>query len=202
MTKAANADGEADQAEIGTATHVFMQFCDFDRLAAKDGESVEALVDAELSRLFAERFIDERSASLVDRSQIAAFVRSPLFSRIRSARRVWREFRFNAARKASYFTGDASLAKKLDATGEDVIVQGVVDLLFEDANGRFVLVDYKTDRLSDYERAHPEAGKATLRERHRTQLSYYRDILGDMTARAIAETYVYSLTLADVVAID
>ena len=200
----ANDDGDsvAHAAEIGTATHVFMQFCDFERIAPKNGESVEALVSAELDRLRAERFIDERSASLVDLSQIAAFVRSPLFDRIRSARRVWREFRFNAARPAAKFTADEALAAKLAASGEDVIVQGVVDLLFEDADGRFVLVDYKTDRLTDYERAHPEAGKAVLRERHRTQLSYYRDILGDMTPRPIDETYVYSLTLADVAAID
>lgn len=197
----ASSDGEL-AARIGTATHVFMQFCDFDRLVAKDGENVDALVEAELSRLLAERFIDKQSAALVDLSRISAFVRSPLFGRILSARRVWREFRFNAARSAAGFTADADLAKKLADSGEDVIVQGVVDLLFEDSDGRFVLVDYKTDRLTDYERAHPEEGKKTLRLRHKNQLTYYRDIVGEMTPRPIDETLVYSLILADTVAID
>ena len=125
----------------------------------------------------------------------------PLFSRIRAARRVWREFRFNSARPAAQFTADEALASKLAESGADVIVQGVVDLLFEDADGRFVLVDYKTDRLTDYERAHPDAGKATLRERHKNQLTYYRDIVGDMTPKPIDETLIYSLAIADTVEI-
>ena len=201
----AGTEGEkADAAKIGTATHVFMQFCDFARLSpeASDGASVEERVRAELSRLVDERFIDRANAALVDVSQICAFVCSPLFRRIRAARRVWREFRFNAARPAYQFTGDVDLAEKLRRNRTDVIVQGVVDLMFEDENGRFVLVDYKTDRLTDYERAHPEAGKKTLRERHRNQLTYYRDILSEMAPSPIDETLIYSLTLADTITMD
>ena len=194
---------EADAAKIGTATHVFMQFCDFSRLSEGFGAGgAEERVRAELERLVSERFMDRRSADLVDVSQIAAFVRSELFRRIAAARRVWREFRFNAARPAHLFTADPELADKLRSGGADVIVQGVVDLMFEDENGRFVLVDYKTDRLTPYERSHPEAGKKTLRERHRDQLSYYRDILSEMAPSPIDETLVYSLALADTVEID
>lgn len=229
---------EADSAKIGTATHVFMQFCDFTALAGERaaespsnsaqgssnsipgsgssttggntpcgafaGDSPEAVlgrIDSELARLVNERFIDKAGADLVDRRQIAAFVGSDLFARICSARRMWREFRFNAARSAADFTGDPVLAEKLRAQHADVIVQGVVDLLFEDADGRYVLADYKTDRLSAAERRDPSLGKAVLRERHRNQLSYYREILSDMLGRRIDETLIYSLTLADTVAI-
>lgn len=206
----------ADGARIGTATHVFMQFCNFAALGGDDRtqsppdasggseaqDSVLARVDAELKRLVGSHFIDKTNAGLVDREQIAAFVNSHLFRRIRTARQMWREFRFNAARSAADFTGDAELAGKLREQHTEVIVQGVVDLLFEDANGRYVLVDYKTDRLSAAQRRDTELAKKILRERHRNQLAYYRDILSDMLGRKIDETLIYSLALADTVPVD
>lgn len=238
---------EADSAKIGTATHVFMQFCDFAALAGsgtaageagpgmaastdggvpnsvaeslpaaskvrnhttdgpaddKTNEAVARRIDAELARLVQKRFIAKNDADLVDRGQIAAFVTSTLFRRILSARQIWREFRFNAARSAADLTTDPALAEKLRSQCTDVIVQGVVDLLFEDADGRYILVDYKTDRLSAAQRHDVSLAKAVLRERHRNQLSYYRDILGDMLGQRIDEALIYSLTLADTVDID
>lgn len=187
-------DRRPSPTEIGTATHVFMQFCDFDRLAS-DGAS------SELDRLVRDRFISDRAAALVDLEQIEQFRCSDLFAKIRYAKRLFREFRFNSSRPAARFTADADLARKLDESGTDVIVQGVVDLLMEDADGNLVLVDYKTDRFTAAQKDDPALCEQILRDRHSTQLSYYREICGEMMGRAIDECLVYSLALGRSVSI-
>lgn len=182
-------DRRPSPAEIGTATHVFMQFCNFERLEAQGAQ-------AELDRLVSERFISDRAARLVELDKIGAFCKSELFGRIRSAKRLFREFRFNSSRPASRFTADPDLARKLEENGADVIVQGVVDLLFEDKDGRLVLADYKTDRFTAAQKADPKVCDEILRERHSMQLAYYREICGEMMGRAIDECFVYSTELA------
>ena len=72
----------------------------------------------------------------------------PLMDRVRSAARIEREYGFF-----------------LDLGG--TTVQGVIDLVFEDANGRGVVVDYKSNDLSGPGRL------ATLTELYRPQIELY-----------------------------
>jgi ATP-dependent helicase/nuclease subunit A len=177
-----------DAAERGTATHVFMQFCDFAALRDSGTES-------EIERLMSLGFITEKMAQLIHRGDVEKFRRSELFSRMLSASRMWREFRFNAAMPAAEFTRSDSLRARLEADGATVTVQGVVDCMFEDSDGRIVLADYKTDRLTDYELCHPSAAAEKLISRHKTQLDYYRRICSSMLGKSVDETYIYSLPL-------
>lgn len=181
---------EAEGAERGTATHVFLQFCDFEKLVS-DG------FEAELGRLTEKRFLTRRMASLVDRNEIASFAESELFKEIAVAKKVWREFRFNVLLPAERFTKDETLAEKLRESGTDIVVQGVVDIVFETQGGRLILADYKTDRLTPYEASHPSAAKADLVRRHRSQLTYYKAACEAIFGRAIDRVTVYSLALGD-----
>jgi len=174
----------------GTATHVFMQFCDFDRLA-------ETGAAAERDRLLADGFLTKAMAEAVRLSEIELFCRSALFARIRRAPVVRREFRFNAALPACDFTQDPALSEKLRADGADVIVQGVVDCLFIEEDGRTVLLDYKTDRLTSRERSEPALAAEKLCARHGNQLRYYRSVCADMLGRPVDECLIYSLHLGD-----
>ena len=180
----------AGGAERGTATHVFLQFCDFERLEAEG-------FDAELERLRSKKFLTSSMASLVDRSEIERFVSGKLFADMKGAAWMRREFRFNAALPAYSFTTDKELCEKLRAEGETITVQGVVDAVFERSDGSLVLIDYKTDRLTEYESAHPEAAKKDLAERHRLQLTYYKQACEAIFNRTIDEVSVYSLALGD-----
>lgn len=182
-------------AEKGIATHVFMQFCDFAALA-------ESGVQVEIRRLKDAGFITDAMTELIDRADVEKFRRSALLRRMLSARRMWREFRFNASMPAADFTLDKSLRARLCADGAAVTVQGVVDCMFEDADGRIVLADYKTDRLTDYELAHKGAAAVKLLERHKNQLSYYRKICSAMLGRSVDEVYIYSLPLGDVIEVE
>lgn len=185
---------EADYAFIGTSTHVFLQFCDFENLKS-------AGFEAERDRLLDREFISEKMAKSVDRVQIESFAGSALMREILASPFVKREFRFNVALPAAFFTKDERLAETLRKEKSDIIVQGVCDLVFENADGELVLVDYKTDRLSAYELANRAAAEKKLRERHTLQLSYYRLALEKIYGRTVARAAVYSLPLGDTVEI-
>ena len=182
----------ASGAERGTATHVFLQFCDFARLETEG-------FDAELLRLRDKKFLTSAMASLVDRGEIERFASGKLFADMKSAVWMRREFRFNASLPAYSFTTDEALCEKLRSTGETITVQGVVDAVFERSDGAIVLIDYKTDRLTEYESSHPETAKKDLAERHRLQLTYYKEACEAIFGRPIDEVSVYSLALGDTV---
>lgn len=170
-------------AERGTATHEFLQFCDLARAKADVG--------AELERLIARGFLPETAREAVRKDELAAFFAGDFYARLAGARSIRRETRFNIFLPAREFTGDAVFAAALGE--EKLLVQGVIDLFFEDADGKLVLCDYKTDRLSPYELTHPAAAAKTLFDRHRQQLSYYRKAILQIAERAPDEILIYSL---------
>lgn len=176
----------ATGAERGTATHVFLQFCDFDN-CARNG------VRAELDRLTERGFIPARIASLVNFKQLTAFFESDFYAALSHAREMHREQRFNIMLPAAVFSEKQDTAAALE--GEDLLVQGVIDLFFTDADGKLTLCDYKTDYLTPDEIAEPSLAKAKLSERHRTQLSYYAAALQRICGKRPDKVVIYSLPL-------
>lgn len=179
----------ASGAERGTATHLFMQFCDFKSVLMHG-------VEGEIARLVDKRFITEAIASLIDRRYLDVFFKSALFSRILSAKNVLREERFNVRLPAEIFTEDETKKKALQ--NEYVLVQGVVDCLLIEEDGSLVLIDYKTDRTPK-DRASAEA---MLRERYTDQLSYYRMALERLYGAPVKTALLYSFSIGDTVSID
>lgn len=187
---AGSREGRVTSAERGTATHVFLQFCDFSR-CERNG------ISDELSRLTEERFIPRCMAELVNVRQLEAFFRSEFYALLRHAREVWREQRFNILLPAATFTEDSGSAERL--AGEELLVQGVIDIFFTDSDGRLILCDYKTDYLTPGECADPQLAASKLSERHRTQLSYYAAALARIFGRRPDRTVIYSLPLGGTV---
>lgn len=148
----------------GTATHLFMQFCDF-KYARDNGAS------AELARLTEKRFIPPNIASLVYIEELERFLDSALAERILSAKNIIREQRFNVTLPADSFTSDPLLIAQME--NEQLAVQGVIDLILIDENGDISLYDYKTDRLTDEELADDILATKKMNDRHGLQLSYY-----------------------------
>ncbi len=178
-------ENEPSGAERGVATHLIMQFADFEKMK-NDG------VETELSRLVSDGFIDSHTAQLANREHIEAFLHSDFFARIAGADKLWREFRFNLYLDASCFTENAELKEEL--SGEQLLVQGVIDGFFLEGDN-IILFDYKTDFLTDYELSHPQAAAAKLSERHSEQLGYYKSALERIFGRNVSDVYIYSLPL-------
>ncbi len=75
--------------EIGTATHLAMQFLRYEACGSQAG------VEAELNRLLAEGFLTARQARAVNRQWIGDFFRTELGQRLQRGQDVLREFKFS-----------------------------------------------------------------------------------------------------------
>ena len=175
-------------AERGIATHMLLQFCNLDRLCEKGARS-------EISELKNGGFLSEKDSSLVRIKEVDAFAKSRLISEMRSADKIYREFRFNAKLSASDFTTDEEL--KALYKDKQVLVQGVIDCLYVDKNGDYHLVDYKTDRLTPEEIADRDMARAKLYDKHSLQLSYYAKAVEEIFGKYPSTIEVYSLHLGD-----
>ncbi len=176
----------------GTATHEFLQFCDFAR-AERFG------VDDELARLIEARFLPPEDRELIRKDELERFFKSDFYRTLKNGRELHRETRFHIFLPAAEFTKDETFGKELD--GEQLAVQGVIDLFYRDAEGHLVLCDYKTDRLTPAEQRDPALAARTLGERHRRQLSYYAKALAQLMGEAPHRVLIYSLPLGEAVEI-
>lgn len=163
--------------ERGTAHHLFLQFCDFDR-AKKD-------IDAEIQRLSDQGVLTSDQAELIDRKGLSGLLGSSLFDRVTAAERVYREERFTVKISPSLVFDDCP------DTGDEIVMQGAVDLAFVE-NGKLVIVDYKTDRVRDIQKL------VTL---YRKQLELYSEAMRQTLEIEVAECLICSIALNEVVRI-
>ncbi len=180
-------------AERGTATHLFLQFCDFER-ASKFG------IDDELARLEEKRFLPSDARSLIYKNELEAFMDSQLIREILSAERIIREQRFNVELPADKFSSDVELISKI--ANERLAVQGVIDLIIIDKVGNISLIDYKTDRLTPQELSNDSLASRKMNERHASQLSYYVQAVELLFGKPCSRVCVYSTHSAKLYDID
>ncbi len=176
-----------DAAARGTATHEFLQFCDFAR-AASD-------LDGELARLIDARFLAPDARDAIRREELGHFFESEFYRTLKSATDLHRETRFNVFLPAADFTENEALRGEL--RGEQLLVQGVIDIFFTDKDGKLVLCDYKTDRLPREVGRDPHLAAKFLFDRHGTQLSYYKKALKALCGKEPDKTVIYSLPLGE-----
>ena len=156
-------------AERGTAMHLVMQFLPLDT-AAKPWAVAEVIDGLRRRRLL----MPEQAAAL-DVPALVRFLASPLAERIRNAPRLWREYRFALLTDAGIYDGDAA--------GEEMLLQGVADCVFETESG-LAVVDFKTDRVQTAE-------VQQRAEVYRAQLDAYAGALSRILERPVTERILY-----------
>ncbi|MBO5204002.1 MAG: UvrD-helicase domain-containing protein [Clostridia bacterium] len=173
--------------ERGTATHLFLQFCDFE-FAAKHGiaQTVDMLTE--------KRFITREIADLIYKEDLEKLMKSELASQVLSAKRIIREQRFNILLPTASFTQDDKLRERI--ADEKIAIQGVIDLIVIDSDGRLCLYDYKTDRLSKAELANDALATEKMNKLHGSQLSYYAKAVSVLFGKAPDRVAVYSTCAA------
>lgn len=159
-------------AEIGTAHHLFMQFCDFAAAAAPGG------VERERDRLEEKRILSPQQAAAIEPEKIRAFFTSALYRGLMAEHSVRREFKFSVLVPAARYFPVAA-----DAPEEKVLLQGVIDCLIDTPEG-FVIVDFKTDRVS-------KDGLAARAARYRPQLDAYADAVEAVFGRPVKQRVLY-----------
>lgn len=180
----------ATAAEIGSAMHAVLEFCDFKHL-------YEQGVDAELTRLTSLRFISEKTLELIDRTLLEKFRKSDLMELILKARECKREQKFRIFIPMEELTASQELKSRL--AGQKLFVQGSIDLILCMEDGSLLLVDYKTDRMSRQEKTDPELYRARLLKQHRDQLSVYTRAMEALFKKAPDDVRIYSLPLGETV---
>ena len=124
-------------AQRGTALHMVMQYLNFGRTGSL------AEIEDEISRLVLGQYITPQQGAAVDPADILCFFRSGLGLRLRESPRVEREFKFSLLLPAADYYKEAG-------PGEEVLLQGVVDCWFTEADGTVTVVDFKTDRVNEH----------------------------------------------------
>ena len=162
-------------AERGTAIHSFMQFANLSKALAS--------FDNELLRLKNEGFLTEKECNTVDKPLILKFLQSDIMQRISRTDKLYREYRFTVKINAKRV--DPTLSDELG--GETVILQGAVDLAFEE-NGSIVIVDYKTDNIKEI---------SELKEKYSEQILLYKDAMEQCTALPVSQCILYSFKLGE-----
>ncbi|MBR3768038.1 MAG: helicase-exonuclease AddAB subunit AddA [Clostridia bacterium] len=162
-------------ADIGTATHKFLQYCDF--------SVCRSCPDAERDRLIKEGRLTSKQAAVVDMESVRVFVSSDIMKRAEKSGSLYREKQFTMAK--SICDIDKNISEKF--RDEKTVVIGKIDLLFIENDGA-VIVDYKTDNINDI---------GVLEDRYRSQMLLYIEAIEKSMEIKVKECILYSLKLKD-----
>ncbi|MBQ7380018.1 MAG: UvrD-helicase domain-containing protein [Clostridia bacterium] len=179
-------------AERGTAAHLFLQYCDFARVA-KHG------IANELERLVKEKYVTSRVARIVNVHALQTFFDSAFFSLVMDAEKVMREVHFNNFVPLEEFTQNPQLVQLVE--GKLLHVQGSIDLLLIGRDGSITLCDYKTDRPTPEERQNHALYRERMTRAHKDQLFHYAKAVKQLFGKEPDRAFVFSLTLGEAIAL-
>lgn len=177
---------ELSATDYGTATHVFMQFCDLKLLRSKG-------FGQELGRLIGLGFISLGDAKLVRKKYVEDFAKSEICDEMLRSAFLKRELRFNVSLPAESFSSDE--ARKSALIGKSFLVQGVIDCVFENVDGTLTVLDYKTDRMPRSMYGSEKEFEVELIRRHSAQLNYYKTATQIVTGKMVAKMIIWSFAL-------
>lgn len=175
----------------GSAFHKVMELFDFKELTIEvntDREKAEALLRRQLHEMRQQDRLSQEYYEAVSVPKLAGFLTSGAAFRMAEAARrgkLYKEQPFVMGLPASRL-GDSFPAE------ETVLIQGIIDVFFEEEDG-YVVLDYKTDAVSA-----PEE----LVKRYQVQLAYYSEALEQIAgyplengSKPVKEKIIYSFKL-------
>lgn len=168
---------ELSGASRGTAYHRLLELLDF----AEDYDG--ALLAVEIARLRSEGKLTQDMADCIRTDDILRFLGSSAGRRMSSAsknQKLYKEQPFVLGVDAREMYPD-------EAEGELILVQGIIDVYFEEEDG-LVVLDYKTDKVKSAQE---------LKEKYHAQLDYYARALEQVTGKHVKEKIIYSFTLQE-----
>lgn len=157
-------------AEIGTAIHTVMQHI------PQNGFLNIQEVQRFVADLVTRQLLTESEGQVVSAEKIFNFFTTEIGQRFKKARQLRREMPFTISR--------------VDEDGDAQIVQGIIDCLFEDENGNWVLLDYKTDRIQAHFAKEPALSKELL-DRYGVQLKVYSEAIESILQIQISDKVLY-----------
>ena len=169
-------------ASRGTAYHRFLELLDF-----AEQYSLERLTEK------AETFcstgkLSQDMVDSIDVKDILGFLNTNSGKRMSQAAAAGKLFE-----EQPFVLGvDAADIYPIESGRETVLVQGIIDVWFEEEDG-LVVLDYKTDKARSAK---------DLVEKYHAQLDYYAKALEQLTGKHVKEKVIYSFTLGQEIQVD
>mgnify|MGYP002622497963 CR=1 FL=1 len=163
---------EITGAEFGSLMHSVMQHLNF------SGDLTRAGIIKQIDELINFQIISPEHAETIKRraDSISKFFSSDIGKKAVIAQELYRELPF------SYFV-DAKSTKIFDSN-DKILIQGIIDLLFK-FDGKWFLVDYKTDRDNTDE---------YFRQEYNEQIRYYVQAIESVANIKVDAQYLYLLS--------
>ncbi len=165
----------------GTATHKIFELLPLNEISS------EADVASFIRRCVEKEQIPSFWEELIPVENVFGFCQSELgqrMSRAESSGKLYRERPFVMGIPVTNVYPELA-----DIGGERILIQGVIDVYFEEDDG-VVLLDYKTDRIPK-----GEAGDELLRKRYKTQLDYYQMAIEQILGKKVKDRILYSVIM-------
>ncbi len=187
-------DEDIRGAKRGTAYHKVFEKLSYERIAkglkdlkTDEDEFVKQEIAYQIMKQTNDGFLTQAEAESIDESDIAAFVTSPIGKRMMAAAE-----RGELKREQPFtFSIPANEADPSWPHDQELLVQGIIDAYFIE-NGKYVIVDYKTDAPRDLSEAY-------FVDKYKNQLYYYARALEAATGIQVAEKFMYSTSLGKAV---
>ena len=163
----------------GTVYHTFMEHIKINEIASLDDVIVQ------VNELIAKGILpeDTLTGNIIRADKIFKFAKSSLGQRMGMAQAK----RTCYAEQPFVMGLPASEIYDVPESKETVLVQGIIDMFFEEEDG-IVLVDYKTDRIYPGE-------ENVLKDRYRAQLECYKQAIEKTHEKPVKEMMLYSFAL-------
>ncbi len=152
-------------AERGTLMHRALSLLPLAEL--RGAQDLHGAVHRALHQLMEREVFTPQELLIISIKGLAGFYGSDLGQRMLRSGNVRREWGFNLVMDAQ----------------QGSLLQGVIDCCFEE-DGAWVLVDYKTDRISD---------EAAFLQRYEMQLTWYARALAAITGMPVREKWLYAI---------
>lgn len=159
----------------GTAYHRIMELLDFRKKYTEDGLAEDIGIFEKEGKVSAEM------TECIRIRDIMEFLNCQSGKRMREC-----ALKGKLKKEQPFVLGvDAREIYPKEQEGEEILVQGIIDVYFEEPDG-LVVLDYKTDSVKKAEE---------LTEKYHAQLDYYGKALEKMTGKRVKEKIIYSFAL-------
>ena len=162
-------------AEKGTLTHRFLSMMPLERISNASFTDMYDMLLQEAHSMVSRGLLTSEELLNVSLRQLERFYTSDMGQRILQSTLVKREWSFN-----------------LRMNDDETLLQGVIDCAFME-NGAWILLDYKTDRITNEE---------AFVDRYTAQIQWYARALERMTDHPVAELWLYALSTGKAYAVE
>ncbi|MGN0394219.1 MAG: helicase-exonuclease AddAB subunit AddA [Coprococcus sp.] len=163
--------------ELGTVMHKIMELIDFQKADMQE-------IDRQVDIMFDKKIFADEFRPYIQTKKLYYMLNSSVGKRMAAAdrnKKLFRERQFYISMRPD------SIWSEEKRTEEIIVVQGIIDAYFIE-NGQAVLLDYKTDKVSDMKE---------LVTRYHVQLEKYAETIERLTGYTVKEKIIYSFCLND-----